>query len=133
MNAHPAVHYVHFSSKGVFCLFICLFGWIFFVMFPVENLADNLILKALGTIHHMAHWLYVSYHGTALILLLPLHSNCRRYSGIKKLQDLRHLELYFYFYLYIRSLCIRCRANPRSSTAELFSKTCLLLQIKNIS
>lgn len=100
MNPHPAVHYVHFSSEEVYFLCICLFGWICLVLFSIENLADNLILMALGTMHHMAHWLHVSYYGMALVLLSQLHSNCRRCSEIKELQDPRHLELHVYFYLY---------------------------------
>lgn len=102
MNAHSAVHYVHFSSEGVYCLFICLFDWIWLVLFSIENLADNLILTALGTMHHiMAPLLYVSSYGMALILLSQLHSSCRKCNEIRNsLQDLRHPELHIYFCLY---------------------------------
>lgn len=70
MSAHPAVHYVHFSSEGVYFLLVSLFDSICSVLFSIENPAVNPILMALGTVHHiMAHWLYVPCYGMALTLV----------------------------------------------------------------
>lgn len=56
--------------------------------------------------HIMAYWLHVPCYDMALIVTTkPNHGTC---SGIKTLQDHRHLELHIYFYLNIQTLPIQC-------------------------